>query len=213
MRPALLLAAAVLAAATASVAQATVRPLRAADAKLLGRAPTYEEQVAARVAARLTRLHPQVRCGALGIANPFVTGITLFDSHGAGDYFLMLPRMCDDLAAFRGSPSSYDPRACGDSACLGRVSAAAMALATVSHESYHLLGYHNEAQVECYGMQSIWFVATKLGAPLVVAQAIAGFYAVHMYPSRRTQTPAYWSPQCRDGGKLDLRRTLARWPS
>ena len=39
-----------------------------------------------------------------------------------------------------------------------------MALAVVAHESYHVLGYSNEAQVECYGMQSIWFVATSLGA-------------------------------------------------
>ncbi|HZR94312.1 MAG TPA: hypothetical protein VFA56_01375 [Gaiellaceae bacterium] len=208
-----LLAAALLAAAAASAAQATVRPLRSSDARLLRRAPTFEEQIAAQVAARLTRLHPQVRCGALGISATGVTGITLFDAKGAGEYFLMLPAMCDALAAFRASPSSYDPRACADAGCLERVRDAAMALATVSHESYHLLGYHNEAQVECYGMQSIWFVASKLGAPLDLAQSLAQFYATRMYPLRRTQTPAYWSAQCRDGGTLDLRRTLTRWPS
>ena len=42
-----------------------------------------------------------------------------------------------------------------------------MALAVVAHESHHVLGYSNEAQVECYGMQSIWFVANKLGASVV----------------------------------------------
>ena len=198
----------------AASAVAGVRPLRPADEKLLRRAPTYEEQVAQQVAARLTRLHPAVRCGALGISSAYgVLGITLFDAKGPAGYFLMLPQMCANLAAFRAAPASYDPAACSDAACFERVAGAAMALATVSHESYHLLGYRNEAQVECYGMQSIWFVANKLGASLPLSQAIATFYATRMYPRRRTQTPAYWSAQCRDGGKYDLRPTLARWPS
>ena len=211
LRP--ILAAALLAAVAASVAQATVRPLRPADARLLKRAPTYEETIAAQVAARLTRLRPQVRCGSLGIPLKSATGVTIYDAKGPGEYFLMLPSMCDALASFRASPASYDPRTCADGACLQRVSRLAMALATVSHESYHLLGYHNEAQVECYGMQSIWFVASKLGAPLDLSQALAKVYATEMYPLRRVETPTYWSAQCRDGGKLDLRASLTRWPS
>ncbi len=214
MRLGVLVTALVCAALFAAAALATVRPLRPNDQQLLRRAPTYEEQVAQQVAARLTHLHPQVRCGALGIPGGYgILGITLFDAKGPAGYFLMLPQMCADLAAFHASPGSYDPAACADQACFNRVAGAAMALATVSHESYHLLGYRNEAQVECYGMQSIWFVANKLGASLLLSQAIATFYATHMYPQRRTQTPAYWSPQCRDGGKYDLRPTLARWPS
>ena len=66
---------------------------------------------------------------------------------------------------------------------------------TVAHESYHLLGYTNEAQVDCYGMQSLWFVATRLGA------SVAGGAGVRrtvlrdrIYPLRRTETPVYWSP-------------------
>ena len=62
-------------------------------------------------------------------------------------------------------------------------------------------------------MQSIWFVANKLGALVAEAQALATFYATRMYPQRRTQTPTYWSAECRDGGKYDLRKSLARWPS
>jgi hypothetical protein len=100
-----------------------------------------------------------------------------------------------------------------DGTCLNTDAAVAMALATVSHESYHLLGYTNEAQVECYGMQSIWYVASKLGASLVEAQAIGTFYATQIYPLRQTQTPAYWTPECRDGGKYDLRPQSHSWPS
>ena len=62
-----------------------------------------------------------------------------------------------------------------------------MALAVVAHESYHVLGYWNEAQVECYGMQSIWFVANKLGASVDESQALAALYATQMYPQRRTR--------------------------
>jgi len=214
MRLGVFLTALVCAASFAAAAAASVRPLRAHDQQLLRRAPTYEEQVAQQVAARLTRLHPQVRCGSLGIAAAGgVLGITLFDAKGPAGYFLMLPQMCADLAAFHASPPSYDPAACADRACFERVAGAAMAPATVAHESYHLLGYRNEAQVECYGLQSIWFVANKLGATLPLSQAIATFYVTRMYPQRRTQTPSYWSAQCRNGGTYDLRPALARWPS
>jgi len=197
-----LLSTALLAGLLAPAAHGQLRPVRPGDQALLKRAPTYEEQVAAQVAARLTRLRPQVRCAPLGILG----------THPAG-YFLMVPQMCADLAAFHKSPASFDPRACRDGTCLTTDAAVAMALATVSHESYHLLGYTNEAQVECYGMQSIWFVASKLGASLVEAQAIGKFYATQIYPLRQTQTPAYWTSECHDGGRYDLRPQSHSWPS
>jgi hypothetical protein len=128
------------------------------------------------------------------------------------DYFLMRPAECTYLAWFHQSPARWDPRTCVEADC-AHVGDIAWALATVAHESYHILGYSNEAQVECYGMQSIWFVANKLGASVAEAQAIASLYATRMYPPRRWQTPTYWSAQCRDGGTLDLRKSLARWPS
>jgi hypothetical protein len=214
MRAFLFAAAVVLAGLCATTAYATLRPLRLADAKLLARPATYEEQIAEQVAARLTHLHPQVRCGPLGVPSGYgILGITLFDGTRPAGYFLMLPLLCTELAAFHASPASYEPSSCTDNACLTKVANIAMALATVSHESYHLLGYRDEGKVECYGMQSIWFVASKLGASIAESQAIASLYATQMYPQRRTKTPAYWSAECRDGGRLDLRPTLARWPS
>jgi hypothetical protein len=210
-----LLSTIVLAGLVASAAQAQVRPVRPGDAALLKRAPTYEEKIAAEVADRLTHLNVKVRCAPLGIPGlpSSILGVTLFlGTHPAG-YFLMVPQMCADLEAFDKSPASFDPRACGDGTCLNTDADIAMALATVSHESYHLLGYTNEAQVECYGMQSIWYVATKLGASLVEAQAIGAFYATQIYPLRETQTPTYWTPECRDGGKYDLRPQSHSWPS
>ena len=201
--------------ATAS-ASATVRPLRPGDAVLLNRAPTAEERVAEAVAKRLTRLSPAVRCGDLGIDVPagvMVSGITLLPQHGPADYFLLLPQMCNYLSWFRQSPESYDPNVCRDDACLKRVSNAAFALATVSHESYHVLGYRVEKQVECYGMQSIWFVATSLGASVAEGQRIAAYYWRTTYAKRQVSTPTYWSAECRDGGTYDLRPASHAWPS
>jgi len=124
----------------------------------------------------------------------------------------MRPAECTYLAWFRQSPARWDPRMCASSDC-ANVARITMALAVVAHESYHVLGYSNEAQVECYGMQSIWFVATSLGASAVEGQRIAATYWKTTYAQRRTATPTYWSAECRDGGKYDLRRSLARWPS
>jgi hypothetical protein len=62
-------------------------------------------------------------------------------------------------------------------------------------------------------MQSIWFVANKLGASVAEAQAFGKLFATQMYPARRTATPRYWSAECRDGGRYDLRRSLTSWPS
>ena len=216
MRVAILLAAAAVASVAAASAHAQARPLRPGDAALLRRAPTPEELVAQAVAKRLTRLSPTVRCGALGIDVPpgmLVTGITLLPPHGPADYFLLLPEECNYLAWFRQSPRRYDPASCTDDACMQLASKAALALATVSHESYHVLGYRLEKQVECYGMQSIWFVATSLGASVAEGQRIASFYWQTTYANRQQTTPAYWSAECRDGGRYDLRPASHSWPS
>jgi hypothetical protein len=212
MRAGLFIAAVVLAGAFAAVARAEARPLSAQDRALLARPATYEELIGEQVARRLTRRAVSVRCGAIGESNPSVLGVTPWGSSGPVDYFLMRPAECTYLSWFRQSPARWDPRICTEADC-AMVSKIAMSLAVVAHESYHILGYRNEAQVECYGMQSIWFVAAKLGATVAEAQALAGLYATRMYPLRRSQTPAYWSPQCRNGGVYDLRRSLIRWPS
>ncbi len=153
-----------------------------------------------------------VRCGPIHATNPSVLGVTPTLDGRPFDYFLMRPAECTYLAWFRRSPGRWDPRTCAPGDCAYVVPIEG-ALDTVAHESYHLLGYANEAQVECYGMQSLWFVASSLGASLAESQALASFYATRMYPGRRETTPAYWSPECRNGGRYDLRPRSAAWPS
>jgi len=213
VRSGVLIAAVLLAAALAAGAHASARPVTARDRTLLARPATYEEKIAEAVAERLTAHRDvSVRCGDTGVADPNVLGATPMLNGHSFDYFLMRPAECTYLAWFHQSPQRWDPRTCAPTDCRYSVDIA-WALQTVAHESYHVLGYTNEAQVDCYGMQSIWFVATRLGASLSEAQALAQLFAQQIYPLRRTETPTYWSPQCRNGGAYDLRPHSDAWPS
>jgi hypothetical protein len=197
----------------ATTASATARPVTAHDRALLARPATAEEKVAQAVAERLTGHNDvAVRCGSMGVPDPNILGVTPILNGHAFDYFLMRPAECTYLTWFHEAPARWDPRTCVQTDCKYTVDMV-WALQTVAHESYHLLGYTNEAQVDCYGMQSIWFVATRLGASLAEGQALAQLFAQRVYPLRRTETPTYWSPQCRDGGTYDLRPLSRAWPS
>lgn len=88
----------------------------------------------------------------------------------------------------------------------------AEALQTLVHESIHLRGDPVEADAECYGMQYLAYAAQQLGDSPDDAAAIAQYYATLLYPSRRTDAPAYWSAECRSGGALDLTPNDGVWP-
>lgn len=207
-----ILAVLLLAGLVPAVAHASARPATAHDRALLARPATAEEKIAEAVADRLTgHRNVAVRCGDLGLPTT-VLGVTPLLDGRSFDYFLMRPPECTYLAWFRQAPARWDPRTCTPSDCLYSDDIV-WALQTVAHESYHVLGYTNEAQVDCYGMQSIWFVATRLGASLPEAQALAQLFAQRIYPLRRLQTPTYWSAECRDGGTYDLRPASHAWPS
>ncbi len=192
---------------------AAVTPARPQDAALLKRAATPNEQLAQSVAARLTRKKPVVRCTPVSLGSGEL-GMTPFLNGRPVGYFLLDPKVCADLASFRAHHSSYDPAACTTNACLDRVAETVQAIQTISHESYHVLGWQSEAAAECYGMQSLWYTANRLGASVALAQELASWYSLHLYPLRRTSShPEYWSAECRDGGKLDLRPASHGWPS
>ena len=137
----------------AASAQASARPVTEQDKELLARASTYEERIAEQVTRRLTGHAASVRCGSLGTSNANVLGVTPLLHGRSFDYYLLRPSECTYLAWFRRSPARWDPRSCAAADC-PIVPRIAMALAVVAHESYHVLGYSNEAQVECYGLQS-----------------------------------------------------------
>jgi hypothetical protein len=95
-----------------------------------------------------------------------------------------------------------------------------VAIVTLAHESIHLGGIvggqlsnglpvgdqHAEAKADCYGMQSMRYVAEQLGDTPDDAQAIANYFWDKIYPLARTSSYAeYWSADCRPGGLLDIR--------
>ena len=104
----------------------------------------------------------------------------------------------------------------------------AVAILTLAHESIHLRGVvggqltngllvgdqQAEAKADCYGMQSIAFVAEQLGDTPDDAQAIATYFWDKVYPRAKSSSYAhYWSSDCRPGGSLDLRAPGAvAWP-
>lgn len=114
----------------------------------------------------------------------------------------------------------------GDSAYWDRYEDYVLGLQTLAHEAIHLsgvvggtlpnglaVGYaDDEARADCWGMQWLAHVAQQLGAADDDAQAIARYYALSMYPQWRRSAPEYWSPECRDGGALDLRPETSLWP-
>jgi len=190
-----------------------ITPARPADAALLGRGATPNEVLAQSVAARLTGKKPVVRCTTVPLGSGEL-GVTPFlNDHPVG-YFLLSSEVCARLAAFRAKWIDYDPFACEDNACFQRAFEMVQAIQTIAHESYHVLGFKVEATAECYGMQSLWYAASRLGASVQVSQDLARWYWGKVYPLRRTGShPEYWSAECRDGGKLDLRPGSHAWPS
>jgi hypothetical protein len=83
------------------------------------------------------------------------------------------------------------------------------AVRVLAHEAWHLRGVTNEAETECYALQTTALVARRLGATPEEAQAVASWNTQHVYPHLPSD---YQSSECRDGGDFDLRRDTTAWP-
>lgn len=88
----------------------------------------------------------------------------------------------------------------------------AQALQTLVHEAVHLGGNDVEAEAECYGMQWLSYAAEQLGDTSDDAAAITAYYVTRLYPARQSQSPAYWSAECKADGALDLTPNDGVWP-
>ena len=120
------------------------------------------------------------------------------------------PRTCRLLAAFTAAPAERGTRICRHASSgrsiLGECDgwgASLVALHVLGHESVHLAGVVDEAAADCLAMQLDALVAMQLGASPAFARTLARDYWAQYYPA---QEPEYRSPQCRDGGSLDLFR-------
>jgi hypothetical protein len=98
------------------------------------------------------------------------------------------------------------------------------AIVTLAHESVHLRDFTAgqpardwskatfESRAECLGMQNIASVAIALGAGQDDAANMTRWYWENYYPTRQTQSPEYWSADCRAGGALDATPADGIWP-
>jgi hypothetical protein len=96
-------------------------------------------------------------------------------------------------------------------ACPDYVSGRLLAIQTIAHESAHLAGVMDEAITDCLGMQLFAYTARRLGASADVARELAADYWSMYYTVYRPGTN-YHSPECRDGGALDLAPDGPAWP-
>ncbi len=83
------------------------------------------------------------------------------------------------------------------------------AVQTLAHESIHMRGIRDEAITECYGLQWTAFVAAELGADERHARAAARVAWAAGYDQLPDE---YRSPECRDGGGLDIRPGTHEFP-
>ena len=87
---------------------------------------------------------------------------------------------------------------------------AAFGIVTLAHESWHLRGVTNEAQTQCYAVQTAEETARRLGVPALDARALAVRVAVDDAMAPRDE---YHADACRPGGPYDLHPKTAAWPS
>ncbi|HYZ19156.1 MAG TPA: hypothetical protein VE615_06410 [Gaiellaceae bacterium] len=85
----------------------------------------------------------------------------------------------------------------------------AKALAPFAHELEHLRGVDGEAEAECYSYQHLAEVAEALAASRDESGRLAEVAWRELYPP---SDPAYVSPECRNGGRLDLHPQRRSWP-
>ncbi len=86
---------------------------------------------------------------------------------------------------------------------------AAWSAHTLAHEAFHLRGFQNEGVTECYALQNTAYAAARLGVPTEQAQQLQAWLYTDGYPN---EPEDYRSAKCYDGGPLDLRPQLTKFP-
>ena len=188
--------------AAASVLGCRVHESRATENRL--------SAIASEIAERPVRVECQGRVGG-AVDVSAEAGSVWFDAEGRpGDVAELNRDVCGDLTAFaRGHGSGHFACLDGVAPCEFDVLRTLHALQTLAHEAWHLAGNRSEPVAECYALQTVALVAGRLGASRARARAAAGVVARDLY----TRMPAaYQSPDCRDGGSLDLHRRSPVWP-
>jgi hypothetical protein len=178
------------------------------------RASAQSEARYGRVASEIAKRDVRVRCqGLVGelLDIGVNAGTVQFDANGRPADVTHLTRgVCRGLRRFQRDPrSSRLDCVRAAAACPREAFEVVQAVHTLAHEAVHLAGVRNEAEAECYGLQTVDLVAVRLGADLATARALADYAFARLYPSL---PPHYRTDACRDGGTLDLVPGSATFP-
>jgi hypothetical protein len=134
----------------------------------------------------------------------------------SGDYVGAVQH-ADGIAAVGGNLAYLTPERC---LALYRLafkdevnsSQTARALAVLAHEAWHLRGVRDEGTTECYALQAGVQLGQRLGLSEDTARQMMRQQLVEN-ALRGRASPAYLvPPDCRDGGRLDLKPDIARFP-
>jgi hypothetical protein len=152
-----------------------------------------------------------------------------------GDTAHVMPSLCDAIAraeamplsctvthlvmrrqrvggvTYRWQTSVASAARCPDGYFTAAAWVAVAAVWTLAHEATHLSGVADEAAADCRSMQHVEQVAVALGFDPQVAR-LMGSIAWSLYQTWPTVKPGYWSPDCRDGGALDVHPESGVWP-
>jgi hypothetical protein len=151
------------------------------------------DEVASSIAGRKVSVHCPNRVTAALDQTP-EDGYVLFYNGVPQDYTEVKRYVCEGVLRFAHG---------------GRDGTAARALLVLVHESWHMHGVMDEAVTECNALQTLPRVAQDLGATPQEAAAVARYDLDMIDPLLPGE---YHSPECRDGGRLDLRPGDSTWP-
>jgi hypothetical protein len=159
------------------------------------------------IASQIAGRDVEVRCpGPLGrvFGEGTLEGSVRFGPDGPADETKLRTTSCAELDALAEGRRKQELE-CTERAhllCGRRGRELAMAVDVVTHEAFHLRGIQDEARTECSALQTMAATAQALGATPAQGAALARAQLADAYPRMPDQ---YRSPECAEGGKLDLR--------
>jgi hypothetical protein len=149
-------------------------------------------------ASRIAEKPVSVRCDE---ARDYVGSVQHADGVAVvgGDLAILTPEICNDLYRL-----AFDGETTG--------SRTGRAIAVLAHEAWHLRGEADEATAECYALQTGVTLGRRLGLSENTARQLMRQQLTEN-ALRDVGTLEYRvSPECRDGGALDLERGDHRFP-
>jgi hypothetical protein len=116
-----------------------------------------------------------------------------------GDLAILTPEICHDLQRL-----AFDGDVTG--------SRTGRALAVLAHESWHLRGVEDESTTECYALQSGVALGRRMGLDESTAAQLMRQQLTENALRGAESIEYRLTPECRDGGRLDLREDDGRFP-